>query len=561
MNPLSRAFRALAPLLLANALLAQEPTCRLEGRVLTAHSEPVVGAMVTAERDGTIVAKTGADALGMFVFGKLPLGELVVRAATTDDVGASLVDTVAGPGFVTLHLAPARRVRGSVLDAKGAPLANAFVAAVPLGAPALSAFGVHTRSGADGTFTLPPKPFGPLALRAFHPAHAGAALTLERDASDPVELRMADDEPTAHRFVAEGFEADALAKARLHVGAMIGRQRVPLPPELAEPAIGPDATWTLRGWPVEDELGARMRVPGMPSDPQRQVVTGLRDRTRKFVPSGRSAVPLRGVVQLPDAALPKGGIRLLLRFGEERLQLTTDAQGAFATPFAVPHGDDVLVQSLDARFLVPDARQHEAVGWRGLAGSHAAERTWTVPLQASQRVHGRVVDAQGGPAAGACVRLMSTNTKTLHLFEGGGVPTSLQHAEAWTDRDGRFTLTGFATSDDVLLRITHRDGHRQETFHIGERGEHDVGRLQLGPAATLRGRVLDPAGRPAAGAWVHVRVWSGDLTGQLLAIDRAGTFTLRGLPPGACVVWVLGHDKVLRRVDLVEGEVVDVTLP
>ena len=560
MNPISFASRALVSLLVASSILAQEPTRRLEGRVLTAHSEPAVGAMVTAERDGTIVAKTGADALGMFVFGKLPFGELVVRATTPDDVGAGTVDTMTGPGFVTLFLAPARSVRGVVRDKQGQPLADAFVAAVPLGDPSLSAFGAHTSTGADGTFTLPHLPLGPLALRAFHPAHAGAAATLERG-DEPVELRMADDEPTAHHFEASGFAAEALAQARLHVVATADQVPIPLPPSLAKPQLEGDNTWTLRGWPTDDSLVATFRVPGMHCEPQQWAVTGARDRTRTFEPSDAVSGPLQGVVKLQDGTLPEAGLRIAVTLGMERHELQTDARGAFATPFPVPHAEDVLVQSLDPRFVVPDDRFYEPVGQRGLRGSHRADRHWLVSMLASSRVHGRVVDAQGIPVAGACVKLMAVATRTMHLFAGGDVLGSDQFAETWTDRQGAYVLTGFSATHNLRLRITHRDGHYEGPVDCDERGDRDCGIVRLGAAATLRGCVRQADGSPATSTWLRVSVWAGDEREYLVAADRAGTFTLRGLPPGACVVWLLSTRKVWRRVDLVEGEVVDVTLP
>jgi hypothetical protein len=54
-------------------------------------------------------------------------------------------------------------------------------------------------------------------------------------------------------------------------------------------------------------------------------------------------------------------------------------------------------------------------------------------------------------------------------------------------------------------------------------------RIELTPFATVRGQVLDPEGKPAAGAVV-------ELDGKMEAADANGNFVFAGLAPGIRIV-------------------------
>jgi hypothetical protein len=169
-----RGLPSVAILLVLAELAAQAPKCRLEGQVVDPMRNPVRGAIVAAEHDGAVVARTSTDADGFFVFGKLPQDRVRLLATSRQpEVGAIWTDLLeAERHFVFLTTMPARTVHGTVTNSKGEPVAGAFVVAAPASGGKLGPCATSTTSAADGSYRLPHVPLGPCLVRALAPGHA-----------------------------------------------------------------------------------------------------------------------------------------------------------------------------------------------------------------------------------------------------------------------------------------------------------------------------------------------------------------------------------------------------
>ncbi len=110
-------------------------------------------------------------------------------------------------------------------------------------------------------------------------------------------------------------------------------------------------------------------------------------------------------------------------------------------------------------------------------------------------IEGRVVDADGKPVAGA--RVISASSQQIYgpkLKRSPCLPT--QRAASERGRSSR--VNGFSWP-------ARRDTGRE----ISESSRHGdpAGRDHPRPMRTLKGRVVDPDGKPVAGAFVNVDIW------------------------------------------------------
>lgn len=256
---------------------------------------------------------------------------------------------------------------------------------------------------------------------------------------------------------------------------------------------------------------------------------------------GGQADPVKKLVErtvlLPDGQ-PAAGLKVIIRtfgpggIGVTDYEATTDEQGRFAreVPVEVVKFDPmnqwrdgyVLIAApgcaLALAVLDPSAR---------LTGWHGPSPTTELKLKPAFAVAGQVLGPDKTPVAGATV--------TIHHL-GGGLGQPLWHlnspekqvttpqASATTGGDGRFVLPGlWAEKDDLLsgyceARAPGLKTVDQPYFNCNPRFVQPLN-LTLAPTFTVRARVLDPAGKPVAGATVtpYGEPWA--------AIKRAGVQT------------------------------------
>ncbi len=150
-----------------------------------------------------------------------------------------------------------------------------------------------------------------------------------------------------------------------------------------------------------------------------------------------------------------------------------------------------------------DAAQHERA--KVAPGSSA---TGTA---AGAGVHGRVVDPDSHPVAGAIVYAAEQNGPIgMALDEMDANSPWFHRVEATTDNEGKFTLKPEAKSSlRLAVRAPGFAPYDAEKPFSG--GSADVGDLKLDRGAILQGHVVDASGRGVEGAELHrVRASSGN---------------------------------------------------
>ncbi len=166
----------------------------------------------------------------------------------------------------------------------------------------------------------------------------------------------------------------------------------------------------------------------------------------------------------------------------------TDAAGRW-TCWNVPVGYDPARFSLRIHhanfqpFTVYGGKVTQAIGPRG-----------TVILRRGLAVAGRVVDRQGHPVRGAKVSLG-------HAWAGQDQPI------VQTDQDGRFRLEHLPAGETTLT--AQAKGHGPDVIKVDVRLGLPAAELKLGVPRTIMGRVVDPQGKPVAGARVSSDGWRG----------------------------------------------------
>ncbi|KQR12076.1 carboxypeptidase regulatory-like domain-containing protein [Cellulomonas sp. Leaf334] len=221
-------------------------------------------------------------------------------------------------------------------------------------------------------------------------------------------------------------------------------------------------------------------------------------------------------------------------------QATTDATGSYRAS-GLTAGDYKVQFSGPSGSLLRSEYYDDAQQWMD-ADAVTSTGTGTVSgidaeLEIGGGVSGRVLDADGRPLPGAYVSASSRSGLS-------GVWMS-----ASTDTDGNYSLGGLAAGDwtfqiqapsgstfatEWYLDATSGSDAEVVSIKAGVRTELDDVSLERG--VTLTGRVVGPDGSPVRGASVSPRI--GDSFPPSAVTGDDGTYTLRGLRPGAYELYV-----------------------
>lgn len=145
------------------------------------------------------------------------------------------------------------------------------------------------------------------------------------------------------------------------------------------------------------------------------------------------------------------------------------------------------------------------------------DQTGLLVMDKGLAVTGLVLDQRGQPLAGAVV---SKNDDRLRV----DVP------ETRTDAKGRFRFDHVAPGDLVLT--VQAAGHAPDLRRVKVNPTLPPVEFRLDAGRVIRGRTVDPEGKPVAGAWVVVDQWRGDRFLHLETRSKAdGTFQLHDAPP------------------------------
>jgi hypothetical protein len=208
---------------------------------------------------------------------------------------------------------------------------------------------------------------------------------------------------------------------------------------------------------------------------------------------------------------------------EDAVSAATDADGHFELR-AAPRGSFSVIASTDG--YAP-----RALGYVELRGN--TFKRFISQLAPSVELTGKAVDSAGKPVAGATVR-----ADDVVGIDGRGyiLPSTSQ---ANTNDKGEFTLTGLPRGY-VRLYYYAKDYAGLDVLKVHSVPEVDL-TIRLTATGTVKGRVLDKAGKPAASGNVSIEPagkgrngvgsWGG---GCNIAAD--GSFKFENVPPDEYVV-------------------------
>jgi hypothetical protein len=360
----------------------------LHGSVVDEGGRPAAAARVSL--DGLLEATTGAD-------GRFAIAHVYARRLRLVARGGSRMAVGPASGeAIVLQLAPARRIIGTLVDEANKPVAGAIVTALGDG------MGESTLSDARGTFAIS-MPAGRYPVGA-------SAHNLE-SRSDVADVTDGDAHLALHatrliplQGVVQTADGKPVGGAALFILAGEGQgesdDAMPLP--LIPRVSGADGRFRLRAKIIDSQPERLVAMkPGMPL--ARSPIVS--PRTREVVvtmPGG--GVEVRGVVTGSDgkplagvAVTPLPGER---QFGEPAiLWATTDASGRFSGNLAAGPATLGFAKRGYAR-----AELH--------VNAAADAPPVAVSLRATVGIRGRVVHAEGSPAAEVPVLTRNEQTQT-----------------------------------------------------------------------------------------------------------------------------------------------------
>lgn len=522
-------------------------------------------ALLVSRREGEWLpqetAHTGAD--GQFSFSPSRAGRFTLLASAPGYAPA-FRRAVENGDSVVLQLASPRRLGGRVVDEQARPLGGVLVTAVSALLPRF----VEATTEPDGAFLIDGLGPGPHYLAADAPGYLPTGLPLKILAPAPVTItlprprvlegavrargapaqgasvRLYSEHATLSLVAADGtFRAEGLFPGTYSLSASLGGLAASAQVVLSEPVAR-----------VELSLDEALVAVGQVLDP-----AGI------AVPAAALSAKL-GTRKVADARSDAQG-RFRLEGVTSGATLTASAEGFRPASTTLAARDEEIVLVLEPLTLVtgqvvssagvplPEVQVLARGASRGVATSDAfgafrleLEGPGPVTLMAHHSLHGAGEVSVEAPASEVRLELSALGSIRARLVDARGAPVAGARAGAWLEevhkRNESFSTDSTSGDDGVLVLAGLEAGSYRVRFSargfrpaerpnvaVPERGEVDLGNVELELGERIAGTVLDPDGKPAAGAFVHPR-GRGSRAGEGVAVGPDGAFEIVGLQAG-----------------------------
>jgi protocatechuate 3,4-dioxygenase beta subunit len=283
----------------------------------------------------------------------------------------------------------------------------------------------------------------------------------------------------------------------------------------------PDALFEVRKEGFIPQVAELSRLRQQGGSPRRFTIALRRGVTIGGLVTDESGDPIEGVTVVASVDGPLPRVLLPGSPGRERfseIASRTGPDGRWSTSSCPPDARRMGLQLIHPEYVSSGPRALDGLGLRHPNSEKLRQQADRQTMTKGIRVDGRVVDAEGKPIPGA--RVVDSRMGITHVdFQ----------REALTDAGGRFHIH-CAPGEDMTMLVQVR-GYQPTTRTFKARPGLGPVDFRLEPGKTLRGRVVDPAGRPIAGALislpegtqyrgVFLRTWT----------DTEGRFAWEGAP-------------------------------
>lgn len=454
---------------------------------------------------GDRVRRAITDATGAATISGIEPGVYQVRIRCPEHVQREPEEWALGEAMrteVVWEVEAGRLVSGLIRDHRGSAVARAHVEIV-------GAWGfLNVDADDEGRFAARVQP-GLAALTPYHQRYTTPA-KLELDVAElrdpaPVSLQFPPSYVIAEQVRArKGRLPGRLTVVARAVGSF-GADSVPLQADgrFALTGLGPGA------YSVVVQRAEGLREPGSSGEVVEPVVVELAERDAEvdFVIDGEVGVTLAGRVE--DAAgdgEPDALVTVTNAMNHQRQRVLTEEDGRFMVEVVDDGAYHVTVTARDGSTL----QQKDVKPGAPLL----------LKLSANRRVCGLVRGGAGGEGF-----TVDVDAGIHEVFAGGSPRWCIDRVPA-----GRRTFTGHS----------QRLGAAKAVVQVPASGAAPEVELEFSGRGTLRGRVVDGAGRPRADYKVWVLDVGGRLVGGNLMTDADGEFVLEGAPAGELTVIPLG---------------------
>lgn len=523
-------------------VIGLEPSRLVAGRVVAAGTgAPIPGALVWSP-EAALAPPVFSGADGTFQL-RLPIRfRREVRAAAPGRFPAGAeVPPGAEAAPVTLTLAPAAVVTGSVVDERGGAVSGCFLMTVdPADAEKPPRLGW---SRPDGSFRLasllPGRRYTVMATQeGFAPGNAEVTTAPAGKSSPPLRIVLTRGQRAFGRVVDE--EGRPVAGVRLTLEPAFEEEWPPFEEIEGQEEIG-FTVMILEG--SSDARGA-FEIPGVSAGTftLRATREGFAAFSKEDVEIAAGPTP----TDLGTLTLERG-VAIEGRVNDSRGRPIEGAQ-VTATPFfpmgAIGTFDVTSLQPVatgaDGRFQIGALKRGERYD---LSIRHTGHVPTTAPgveapaedvkivLQTARILSGRVVGPEREPVPGAEI---AATEETKASFEGAGYELISTRPLAVTDADGRFSIADLeAGTLNLVVSARKYRTRRLEGFRMPDEDVDDL-EIVLDRGARLEGRVVDGEGEPVVRARLEARLQGGEGSSHpdsqpITVSGEDGSYVLQGL--------------------------------